>query len=71
LTNEVIVKIGKTVRNYAAIVEGLNGFVCTAETLAELQVEVQAGIDFHIAGVVEDGDPIPEIFSKPYVLNYK
>ncbi len=69
--NVVKVKIGKTSRNYAATVEGLDGFVCTAETLLELKVEVQSGIDFHIAGLVLDGDPVPEVFTKPYVLFYK
>lgn len=69
--NEVIVRIGKTDNNYAAIVEGLDGFVCTAESMAELKKEVKEGIDFHIAGLKEDGDQVPEIFGKPYKLVYK
>lgn len=71
MANEVIVKIGKTEKNYAAIVEGLDGFVCTAESLAELKKEVQVGIDFHIAGLVEDGDPVPDVFKMGYKLVYK
>lgn len=71
MTNEVIVKIGKTEKNYAAVVEGLDGFVCTAETMAELKKEVREGIEFHLAGLREDNDPVPEIFSKPYRLVYK
>ena len=68
---EIIVKIGKTEKNYAAVVEGLDGFVCTADSLAELKKEVREGIDFHIAGLKEDGDTIPEIFTKEYKLIYK
>ena len=71
MTNEVIVRIGKTEKNYAAAVEVLDGFVCTADTLAELKKEVKEGIDFHITGLIEDGDPVPEIFTKPYKLIYK
>jgi predicted RNase H-like HicB family nuclease len=71
MENEVIVKIGKTDKNYAAIVEGLDGFVCTADTLAELKKEVKEGIDFHIAGLIEDGDLLPVIFTGKYKLVYK
>jgi predicted RNase H-like HicB family nuclease len=71
MENEVIVRIGKTENNYAAIVEGLDGFVCTAETLPELKKEVQEGIDFHIEGLIEDGDPVPEIFQAGYQLVFK
>ncbi len=71
MQNEVIVKIGKTENNYAAIVEELDGFVCTADSLPELKKEVQEGIDFHLAGLVEDGDQVPEIFKAAYKLVYK
>jgi predicted RNase H-like HicB family nuclease len=71
MVNEVIVRIGKTEKNYAAIVEGLEGFVCTADSLEELKKEVSEGIDFHIAGLKEDGDRVPEIFTKVYRLIYK
>lgn len=71
MTNEVIVRIGKTEKNYAAAVEGLDGFVCTADTLSELKKEVREGIDFHITGLIEDGDQVPELFAKTYKLVYK
>lgn len=71
MENEIIVRIGKTERNYAAIVEGLDGFVCTADTLAELKKEVQDGIDFHIVGLKEDGDSILENFVIPFKLVFK
>lgn len=68
---EVIVRIGRTKNNYAAYVEALDGFVCTADTLAELKKEVSEGISFHLEGLREDGDPVPEVFESDYSLVYK
>ncbi len=68
---EVIVRIGRTENNYGACVEGLDGFVCTADTFEELKKEVVQGIEFHIEGLREDGDPVPEIFESDYTLIYK
>jgi predicted RNase H-like HicB family nuclease len=71
MSAEVIVKVGKTENNYAASVEGLDGFVCTADSFEELKKEVTAGIEFHIEGLREDGDPVPEPFDSKYYLTYK
>lgn len=71
MATEVIVRIGKTENNYAACVEGLDGFVCTAETFEELKTEVAEGINFHLTGMREDGDPVPEILESEYTLVYK
>lgn len=68
---EVIVRIGRTENNYGACVEGLDGFVCTADTFEELKKEVVQGIEFHIEGLREDGDPVPEVFESDYTLIYK
>ncbi len=71
MANEVIVRIGKTANNYAAVVEELDGFVCTANTFEELKKEVATGIDFHIEGLKQDGDEVPAVFSTSYNLIYK
>ena len=71
MAQEIIVRIGKTENNYAACVEGLDGFVCTADTFEELKKEVSEGIEFHINGLREDNDPVPEVFESDYVLVYK
>lgn len=71
MAKEVIVRVGKTENNYAAYVEGLDGFVCTADTFDELKREVAEGIEFHFEGLREDGDPIPEIFKGEYTLLFK
>jgi predicted RNase H-like HicB family nuclease len=71
MAKQVTVRVGKTDNNYAACVEGLDGFVCTADTFDELKKEVEAGIEFHLEGLREDGDPIPEIFKGEYTLDFK
>lgn len=68
---EVIVRIGKTENNYSACVEGLDGFVCTAATLEDLKKEVAEGVLFHVEGLIEDGDPVPQPFEGEYTFVYK
>ena len=71
MATEVIVRIGWTENNYAACGEGLEGFVCTADTFEELKKEVSEGIDFHLEGLRKDDDPVPEVFAAEYSLIYK
>jgi len=71
MATEVIVRIGRTENNFAACVDGLDGFVCTADTFEELKKEVLEGINFHLDGLREDGDPVPEVFELDYSLVYK
>ena len=68
---KVTVLFGRTENNYAAYIEGLDGFVCTADTFTELKKEVQEGINFHLEGLREDNDPIPSEFNGEYELEYK
>lgn len=45
----------------AAVGDNVPGaVVVTAKTYEELQNEVKASIDFHVEGMVEDGDDVPE-----------
>ena len=71
MATEVFVRIGRTENNYAACVEGLDGFVCTADSFEELKKEVKEGIEFHLEGLREDGDRVPEVFNSDYTLVYK
>ena len=71
MATEIIIRIGRTENNYAAYVEGLDGFVCTADTFEELKKEVVQGIEFHLDGLRQDGDSIPEVFKSDYLLIYK
>lgn len=68
---EVVARIGKTENNYAACVEGLDGFVCTADSFEDLKHEIEEGIRFHVEGLHEDGDPIPVPFNGDFVIVYK
>ena len=54
------VVIERTANNYAAYVQDLPGCVATASTRDEVLKEVREAIEFHIEGMREDGEPIPE-----------
>jgi predicted RNase H-like HicB family nuclease len=46
-------------RNYAAYVPDLPGCVATGTTVAEVEQLLVEAIKAHIAGLVEDGLPVP------------
>ena len=54
----VIVEKGPN--NYGASVPDLPGCVSVGDTLEELKVNITEAIEFHLEGMREDGDPIPE-----------
>ena len=54
------VVIEKTPNNYAAYVPDLPGCVATAGTRDDLLEEIRRAIEFHIEGMREDGEPVPE-----------
>ena len=54
----VIIESGK--RNFSAYVPDLPGCVSTGKTLAEVRRNIREAIRFHLDGMREDGDPIPE-----------
>ncbi len=54
----VIVEEGPT--SYGAFVPDLPGCVAAAETREEVLELIQEGIDFHLAGLKEDGEDIPK-----------
>lgn len=51
--------IQKSENNYGAWVPDLPGCVATAKTVAQVQKRIQEAIGMHLAGMREDGDPIP------------
>jgi predicted RNase H-like HicB family nuclease len=62
-------------REYAVIIEkgancwgayspDLPGLGVTASTPEEAEMLIREGIDFHLEGMLEDGDPIPEATSR-------
>lgn len=68
---KVNVIIGRTENNYMASIEGLDGFACTANTLDELKKEVSEGLAFHLEGLQDDNDPIPEFLTGKFEYEYK
>ena len=54
------VVIERTANNYAAYVPDLPGCVATASTREELLQEIREAIEFHIEGMYEDGESVPE-----------
>jgi predicted RNase H-like HicB family nuclease len=53
------VVIEKAENNYSAYVPDLPGCVATGTTVGETEKEIREAIEFHLAGLREDGLPIP------------
>jgi predicted RNase H-like HicB family nuclease len=52
--------IEKAGRNYSAYVPDLPGCIATASTVRAVEQEIRKAIRFHLEGLKEDGQPIPE-----------
>ena len=57
---QYVVVIEKAANNYSAYVPDLPGCIATGSTREETEAEIRSAIEFHLEGIVEDGDPIPE-----------
>jgi predicted RNase H-like HicB family nuclease len=53
------VVIERAGNNYSAYVPDLPGCVATGRTLEETELEIREAIEFHLAGLREDGLPLP------------
>lgn len=51
--------IEKSDNNYGAWVPDLPGCVATGKTVEVVQKRIQEAVERHLAGMREDGDPIP------------
>ena len=46
--------------------------VFTADTFVELQKEAQESLDFHVEGMIDDGDEVPQwLVNKEYEFEYR
>jgi predicted RNase H-like HicB family nuclease len=52
--------IEKAVNNYSAYVPDLPGCISTGATIEETKRNIRDAVEFHLRGMEEDGDPIPE-----------
>lgn len=46
--------------NYSAYVPDLPGCVATGATVGEVETGIREAIEFHLEGIREDGQPVPE-----------
>ena len=51
--------IEKAEENYSAYMPDLPGCVATGQTIEEINREIRGAIEFHLAGMREDGLPVP------------
>ena len=51
--------IEKTERNYGAYAPDLQGCIATGATVEEVERNMRGAIEMHLAGMREDGEPIP------------
>ena len=64
---EFAIVIEKAEHNFAAYVPDLPGCVATGETMEETEKQIREAILFHLQGLREDGQPLPQPTSK---VNY-
>ena len=70
MTN-IIVTVEMTENNYSAYMETLPGCVTTGKTMSELKSNMYEAVEFHLEGMSEDGDDIPEEFKGEYRLVFR
>jgi predicted RNase H-like HicB family nuclease len=56
--------IEKAENNYSAYVPDLPGCVATGATVQETESQIREAVEFHIAGLREDGVPVPQPSSR-------
>lgn len=54
------VVIERAASNYSAYVPDLPGCVATGATLAQVEQEIREAISFHLEGLREDGEDVPD-----------
>jgi predicted RNase H-like HicB family nuclease len=59
-TRYLILIEGRPPSNYSAWSPDLPGCAATGDTLEEVEREMRAAIAFHLEGLAQDGNPIPE-----------
>jgi predicted RNase H-like HicB family nuclease len=50
----------KSKKNYAAYVPDVPGCIATGTTAAETVEQMRSALQFHLEGMQEDGEPIPD-----------
>ena len=63
------VLIEKSPNNYGAWAPDLPGCVTTGATVEETLANMREAIEFHLEGMCEDGDPVPEPTTTAVVID--
>ena len=66
----VVVTVELSENNYSAYLEELPGCVSTGKTFDDLKENISEAVAFHLEGMREDGDELPEIFTKEYQFTF-
>ena len=66
---KVFVTVELTDNNYCAYLEKLPGCVSTGKTFDELKKNIAEAVEFHLEGMIEDGEKIP--FERDYEFAFK
>ena len=57
---QYVVIYEKAPKNWSAYVPDLPGCISTGETRSDVERNIKEAIEFHIEGLLEDGQPVPE-----------
>jgi len=68
---KILVEIYFAENNYSAHVPLLQGCVSTGKTIEEIKMNITEAIQYHLEGMMEDGDEIPVKFRNGYVLYFE
>ncbi len=71
MANIVIVDVYKTGTGFAANIEDVPGVITTAKTLDKILPNMTEALEFHIEGMLKDGDTLPEFLKGEYELCLK
>ena len=67
---KIIVQVGWH-NNYCAASDEILGCVACSDTISGIKKEYKSALDFHIKGMLEDGDELPEKLQGDYELEFE
>lgn len=56
---------------YSAYTRQLDRCIATGQSLQSTKKNIQEAIEFHLEGLVEEGEEIPEVFKNEYELDFR
>ena len=67
----IVVILEKSDNNYSAYIPELDGCIATGDNIQETVNNIEEAVEFHLAGLKEEGLDIPELFKNDYKFIYK